>query len=61
MADKQCPTCKGKGKFQVKEKYSDGDETITWYECGDCQGMGKLPDPAEADNFNIDEEEDEND
>lgn len=41
---KKCPECKGKGRWQVKETYSDGDELLTWYECGTCNGKGAVPD-----------------
>ncbi len=39
-AEEKCPTCKGKGRWQVREKYSDGETALVWYECGDCHGTG---------------------
>lgn len=45
----RCKTCKGRGRFQVKETYSDGDEVLTWYECGDCQGTGLVQDEGGED------------
>lgn len=50
---KICKTCKGRGKFQVRETFSDGDEILTWYECNDCKGTGVEQDPEAGDNFDI--------
>lgn len=51
--NKPCATCKGKGRWQVKETYSDGDEVLVWYDCNDCQGTGIDQDPEEGDPFDI--------
>lgn len=50
---KACETCTGKGRWQVKETYSDGDEVLVWYECNDCGGTGVDQDPEEGDNYDI--------
>ncbi len=50
---KTCPTCKGKGRWQVKETYGDGDTALVWYECGNCHGTGRNQDPMAGDDFDI--------
>lgn len=56
---KACKTCKGKGRFQVREKFSDGDEILTWYECNDCKGTGQDQDPESADDYDLGADEDD--
>jgi DnaJ-class molecular chaperone len=48
-----CKTCKGRGRFQVKETYSDGDEVLQWYECNDCEGTGVDQEASTGDDFDI--------
>lgn len=50
---KRCPTCQGRGRWQVLEKYSDGDEMLVWYECNDCHGTGVEQDAESGDDFDI--------
>ena len=38
----KCPDCKGKGRWQVRETYSDGETALVWYECGTCHGRGVI-------------------
>jgi DnaJ-class molecular chaperone len=58
---RQCSDCKGKGKFLVKETYSDGDEILTSYECGTCEGKGVIYDAENdpAGDFDIEGEDDD--
>lgn len=50
---KSCKDCKGKGRWQVKETYGDGDSCLVWYECGGCLGTGVEQDPEDGDAFDI--------
>lgn len=50
---KACKTCKGRGRWQVLEKYSDGDSCLVWYDCNDCNGSGVSQDPNEGEPFDI--------
>ena len=34
----------GRGRWQVREAYSDGDTALVWYECGTCKGRGYITD-----------------
>lgn len=50
---RRCSTCKGKGRWQVKETYGDGDECLVWYDCNSCGGSGVEQDPEQGDAFDI--------
>lgn len=58
---KKCKSCKGRGRWQVQEKYSDGDTALVWYECNDCGGTGVSQDPEDGDDFNISGVDDDED
>lgn len=49
----KCKECQGKGKWQVRETYSDGDSMLTWYECGSCLGTGIEQDAEAGEDFDI--------
>lgn len=48
-----CKICKGRGRYQVKETYGDGDTLLTWYDCGTCKGTGTEPNPEGGDPYDI--------
>jgi DnaJ-class molecular chaperone len=50
---KVCKACKGRGTYQVKETYSDGDEALLWYECNDCAGTGESQEVNDDEPFNF--------
>lgn len=50
---KACKHCKGRGTYQVRETYSDGDEALIWYECNYCHGTGVDQDPEQGEPYDI--------
>lgn len=46
---RKCKDCKGRGRYTVKETYSDGDTALVPYECGTCEGTGMIQDDSTTD------------
>lgn len=58
---KPCKYCKGKGRYAVRETYSDGDEAIMWYECNHCHGTGESQEAEDGDDFDFGGGDDDDD